>query len=106
MDGFFQLVYQITAKIPPGKVATYGQIAAMLGSPRAGRIVGWALRATPDGLNLPWQRVVNRFGGLAPNCYFGGLDIQRAMLEAEGVTFTSDGKVDLERHLWIVSLKS
>jgi len=100
MSDFFQHVYELVAKIPEGKVATYGQIAALLGKPRSSKIVGWALHSTPSKLKLPCHRVVNRFGTLAPDSIFGGIEIQRSILESEGITFNSDGRVNLKKHLW------
>ena len=100
MEGFFELVYRIVAQIPEGKVVTYGQIAACLGSPGSARVVGWAMRTAPS--NLPCHRVVNRFGH--PNCPLGGAQVHRAKLEAEGVTFNADGCVDLEKHLWNLAI--
>lgn len=96
---FFAGVYAIVAQIPRGKVATYGQIARWLGQPRSARTVGWAMWEAPGGRNLPCHRVVNKQGKLAPPHVFGGEEIQRAMLEAEGVGFTADGRVDMKRHL-------
>ncbi len=93
--GLFLEFYAIIAQIPRGKVATYGQIARLAGHPRAARMVGWALSSSPEGLGLPCHRVVNREGGMAP-----GWEDQRPQLEAEGVTFLSDGRVDLEAHRW------
>jgi methylated-DNA-protein-cysteine methyltransferase-like protein len=100
MKEFFRRVYEIVALIPEGKVATYGQIAAVLGDPRNGRVVGWAMRTAPDHLNLPCHRVVKRDGVLAPEYAFGGKEIQKAILESEGITFKKDGTVNLEKHLW------
>ncbi len=99
MDGFFKEVYAIVAQIPEGKVATYGQIAAMLASPRSARTVGWAMRACPDDLGLPCHRVVNKSGELAPDHVFGR-EAQRAYLEAEGVVFKDDGRIDMKRCIW------
>jgi methylated-DNA-protein-cysteine methyltransferase-like protein len=101
MSGFFEQVYQLVAQIPAGRVATYGQIAALLGRPRAGRLVGWAMRAAPSHRNLPCHRVVNRTGSLAPEGVFAP-GLQRALLEAEDVGFTADGRINLEQHLWHV----
>lgn len=98
---YFESVYEIVARIPEGKVATYGQVAAMLGNPRAARTVGWAMRAVPLGLRLPCHRVVNKTGTLAPSYAFDGYENQRAMLEAEGVTFTSAGNINMAMHLWV-----
>jgi len=97
---FFRRVYWIVGKIPEGKVATYGQIASLLGQPRNGRVVGWAMRMAPDYLNLPCHRVINRYGELAPGYAFGGKEIQKIMLETEGITFKNDGTVNLKKHLW------
>lgn len=101
MDGIFCSVYEIVARIPEGKVTTYGQIAQMLGKPRGARLVGWAMRAAPEHLDLPCHRVINRLGEMAPDHVFGGAHIQRALLEGEGVTFDRHGQVNMERHRWI-----
>ena len=97
---FFAAVYDIVKQIPPGKVATYGQIARLAGNPRMARQVGWALHGNPDESHIPCHRVVNRFGGCSSAFAFGGDDVQRALLEGEGVAFRADGCVDLEAHLW------
>ncbi|HEX2953997.1 MAG TPA: methylated-DNA--[protein]-cysteine S-methyltransferase [Bacillota bacterium] len=99
-ESFFKKVYELVAVVPKGKVVTYGEIAAALGSPQGARTVGWAMRAAPEGLGLPCHRVVNRQGKLAPEPVFGGRNIQRMMLEAEGVTFLEDGRIDMEKHRW------
>ena len=104
MEGFFQQVYQIVAQIPKGKVATYGQIAALIGHPRSARIVGWAMQAAPDHLQLPCHRVVNHQGGLADKSGFGPM--QHAALLAEGIAFTMNGCVDLKKHLWKVESRT
>ena len=100
---FYEKVYRITAQIPAGFVMTYGQIALLLGSPRASRQVGQAMCHAPEGRALPCHRVVNRFGELAPEYAFaqyGGKAYQRALLEDDGITFLADGRIDLTRHLW------
>lgn len=97
---FAEQVYEAVARIPCGKVATYGQIAALVGDPLAGREVGHIMSYAPSGRNLPCHRVVNRTGVLAPDYAFGGQEKQRALLEAEGVTFLADGRIDMELHLW------
>lgn len=99
-EKFFERVYKIVSKIPSGKVATYGQIALLLGEPRSARIVGWAMRVAPEELNLPCHRVVNRLGEMSPEYAFGNKEVQRAMLASEGITFDGNGKVDLKRNLW------
>lgn len=97
---FFQKVYDIVSRIPEGRVATYGQIAFLAGSPYASRVVGYAMsRARPEQ-NLPCHRVVNRQGSMAPGDAFGGQEVQRAMLEKEGITFLENGCIDMKKHLW------
>lgn len=104
MKNYFQRVYEIVARIPPGNVATYGQIAALLGEPKGARTVGWAMQNAPSHLNLPCHRVVNKSGTLAPDYAFGGAENQRTMLEKEGITFQSNGRINMERHLWRLSI--
>ena len=99
-EGFFGKVYEAVKRIPEGKVATYGQIAAMCGNPRCSRVVGCALHVNPEPGVVPCHRVVNREGRMAPAFAFGGPEIQRGMLEEEGVPFLPDGRADLARALW------
>ncbi len=98
---FYDVVYEQVVRIPEGRVATYGQIAHLCGSPRASRAVGYALHFNPDPGRIPCHRVVNRFGGLAPAYAFGGIDEQKHRLEAEGVEVREDNTVDLEAYIWI-----
>lgn len=91
MNPFFEQVYAVVGTIPHGKVVSYGQIARALGRPRAAREVGWAMRCCPEG--LPWQRVVMADGSITGGMY---ADMRRMLLEAEGVTFLPDGRVDME----------
>ena len=95
MMPFNEQVYSIVEKIPYGKVVSYGQIAWMLGRPRGARLVGRAMRYCPEG--LPWQRVVRADGSIADG---GPPEIRRALLDAEGVPFLSDGRVDTKSCLW------
>lgn len=97
---FYHQVYETVLRIPRGKVATYGQIAALCGAPRAARTVGYALHVNPAFGVIPCHRVVNREGRPAPGFAFGGPGVQRAMLEEEGVAFDEEGKVLMGRHLW------
>jgi len=97
---FFSRVYEIVSKIPEGKVATYGQIAMMLGEPRNARMVGWAMSKAPENLHLPCHRVVKKSGELSPDHVFGNSDIQRYILKSEGIIFKSDGKIDMKKCLW------
>ena len=97
------VIYKIVKKIPHGRVATYGQIAALAGTPRAARQVGYALRATPDNVKIPWHRVVNAEGRVSmrlKDWQSGGDDLQKILLAAEGVAFDDTGKIDLKRYRW------
>ena len=96
----FERIYAVVRKIPRGRVATYGQVALLAGNPRWSRVVGYALHVNPDPEGIPCFRVVNRFGETSPAFAFGGEDRQRWLLEAEGVAFTADGRVDLSRYGW------
>lgn len=96
MSPFFMQVYGIVEQIPYGRVISYGQIACMLGRPRAAREVGWAMRCCPEG--LPWQRVVKKDGTIAGGIY---ADMRKAILAAEGVSFLPDGRVDMKLCSWL-----
>lgn len=94
---FAERVNDLVRQIPFGRVMTYGQIAALCGNPRAARIVGGIAHfGDPD---LPWQRVVNKSGGLAAG-YPGGRAAHRVMLEAEGVAVSDEYRVDVAALLW------
>ena len=100
-EGFFERAYDVVRQIPCGRVATYGQIAAMMGEPRKARYVGFAMHASPGVAGgVPCHRVVFADGSLAPGFAFGGPGAQRAMLEDEGVAFTPSGRVDMQRCRW------
>lgn len=96
---FFERVWSVVAQIPSGKVTTYGDIAEALGTRGAARTVGWALNAAA-GSGLPCHRVVNRFGALTGKRHFENPYVMEERLRSEGVTFTDEGHVDLERHQW------
>ena len=98
MKNTFEKIYDIVRRIPFGKVATYGQIARMVGNPRLSRAVGYAMHSAPE--DVPCHRVVNRFGGLADAFQPFGKETHRMLLEIEGVEFKADGCVDLEKYLW------
>jgi methylated-DNA-protein-cysteine methyltransferase-like protein len=102
--GFFRRVVMVVKKIPRGKVATYGQIAALAGNPRAARQVAWVLHAASDKEKLPWQRVINREGGISLPRY-GGYELQHAILAKEGVKFDGEDRIDLERYQWQPTVK-
>lgn len=92
VDGSFRdRVYELVAQVPKGRVITYGDVAALCGSAHASRQVGQIAHFGPP--DLPWQRVVNRHGGLASAYSFGGLDGQKAALEADGVEINDEYKV-------------
>lgn len=90
-------IYEAVKKIPRGKVASYGQVAALAGNPKMSRAVGNALHKNPDPGNIPCYRVVNSQGKLAEAFAFGGVNIQKELLEADGIEVIN-GKVDLEKY--------
>lgn len=94
----FDEVYKVVMKIPQGKVTTYGEISSFLklNNPR---VVGYALHVNTNPDNVPCHRVVNRYGECAKGYAFGGLEIQKKLLQAEGIEFTKD-KVDLEKYFY------
>lgn len=104
MGDFANRVFKVVQQIPCGKVATYGQVARLIGAPRSARYVGYALRANPepgtDPDSIPCHRVVFKDGRMATGFAFGGPGEQRKMLEAEGVAFDDEGRVCLDEHLW------
>lgn len=100
---FYHEVYAIVTRIPKGRVMTYGQIAVLLGRPTAARAVGYALRNLPPGTTIPWQRVVNARGKISPRRAGEILHeplVQQLLLEAEGVVFDAEGRLDLRQSLW------
>ena len=92
---FGEDVLNIVSQIPRGRVTTYGHIAALAGWPSHARMVGRTLRYSPEAVQLPCHRVVNKEGRTAP-----GWSRQRPLLEAEGVSFKSNGHVDMQMFLW------
>lgn len=99
---FFAHVYRVVSQVPKGKVVTYGQVAALLGAPRAARAVGTALRHLPQPLSrtVPWQRVINAAGGISLRDDVVRAEEQRWLLEAEGIEFDRHGKVNLKQYRW------
>ena len=95
---FFNKVYNITKKIPYGKVTTYGDIAEACGIRSAARTVGWALNGC--GPDIPAHRVVNRYGALTGKIHFGDPNLMEELLRSEGVEFDVQGCVRLDKHLW------
>ncbi len=94
----FDEVYKLVARVPRGKVTTYGAVAKKLGIPNP-RVVGYALHVNKDPDNIPCHRVVNRFGEPAKGYAFGGLGIQKQLLQKEGIIFESN-KVPLDKYLY------
>lgn len=98
MEPFTVRALHVLKAVPPGRVVTYGQVAAMAGDPRGARQVVRILTTLSEAENLPWHRVINAKGMVSlPGK--GGQE-QRARLESEGVTFCSDGTVELARYQW------
>ncbi|HEY5601246.1 MAG TPA: MGMT family protein [Patescibacteria group bacterium] len=101
MTNFAKKVYDVTSKIPKGKVVTYSQIALKIGNPKSARAVGNALHKNPDSFKYPCHRVVNVNGRLATNFGFGGSREQKLRLLSEGVDFIDETRVDLKNSLWV-----
>lgn len=99
-DLFFERVYAEVGKIPPGSVCTYGTIAELAGYPKAAREVGFAMSRASASWGLPFHRVVNKKGTLAPDYAFGGKDKQRRLLEDEGITFIDEDTINMPRYQW------
>lgn len=94
----FERIYEVVKSIPRGKVMTYGKVALLAGNPRWARVVGYALHNNPSPDTIPCHRVVNREGRVAAAFVFGGGDVQRALLEKEGVFFDNDDRIDLKKY--------
>jgi methylated-DNA-protein-cysteine methyltransferase-like protein len=100
-DSSYTRIYRVVARIPRGRVATYGQIAELAGMPRAARQVGYALAALRDDARaIPWHRVLNARGEVSVRSEPGFEDLQRMLLEREGVRFNAQGRVAFDRVLW------
>ena len=97
-ESVFSRVYALLATVPSGKVVSYGEIARALGMTHGARVVGWAMRSCPEG--LPWHRVVNARGEISQRGIGEGEEMQRALLEDEGVALRLDGRVDMLVYGW------
>lgn len=102
---FFKRVYAVVQRIPAGKIATYSQVAALVSTPRAARVVGWALKALPPDTDVPWQRVVNSAGRISIENLYWPPVLQAELLQKEGVEITQDTDgiywvKDLAGNLW------
>ena len=98
-DSFHLRVIRVIKKIPRGKVATYGQIAALAGNPRAARQVVRTLHSSSEKNKLPWHRVINGKGAISLP-HGNGYELQMALLESEGVAFGMGERVNFDRYLW------
>ncbi len=96
----YQRIYSVVRRIPKGRVATYGQVAALAGLAGHARQVGYALHALPDGTVVPWHRVVNATGRISARGTPGAELVQRVLLEREGVPMDARGRVPLDRVRW------
>ena len=92
-------VIQVIRSIPEGKILTYGRAAAMAGNPRGARVVVWILHSSSEKEQLPWHRVVNSKGTISLEPGYG-YELQRQLLESEGVEFDMKNRIDLRRFLW------
>ena len=92
----YQEIYDTIKLIPHGKIATYGQIAGIVGNCSA-RMVGYALAATPNNVEIPWHRVINSQGKISVIAFE---DLQRKLLESEGIIFDKSGRVNLRKYRW------
>lgn len=101
----YRRIWEMVERIPAGRVATYGQIAALVGRPGHARQVGYALHNLPEGTEVPWHRVINARGRVSPRSRPGWDGLQRMLLVEEGVTFDSDDRIDLERYRWEPGLR-
>lgn len=104
-ESFYQKIYKLTSLIPKGKVVTYGQIAALVGSPRSARIVGYALHIMSPAMsnNIPWQRVINREGRISTTCREHSASLQANILKQEKIQVNKKGDqyyIDLNKYLW------
>jgi methylated-DNA-protein-cysteine methyltransferase-like protein len=105
--GTHHRIHAVVRRIPPGRVLTYGDVAALADLPGQARLVGYALHALPEHTRVPWHRVVNHRGALSTGRAWPGGDLlQRRLLEAEGVQFDANGRTSLERYRWIPEVGS
>jgi methylated-DNA-protein-cysteine methyltransferase related protein len=96
----YELIWRVVRKVPRGRVATYGQIAELAGLEGQARQVGYALHNLPAKSNVPWHRVVNAKGEISARTGGDSHELQRLLLEAEGVEFDAKGRMDLKQYRW------
>jgi methylated-DNA-protein-cysteine methyltransferase-like protein len=102
MHSNYLKIYGIVRKIPRGRVATYGQVATLAGLDGHARQVGYALHALPSSMKVPWHRVVNARGEVSARTAGDSHELQRKLLEAEGVKFDKRGRIDLKKFRWVL----
>jgi len=101
----FDIIYAVVKKIPRGKIATYGQIAAIVSPGLPARIVGYALHGLPEDTDVPWYRVINRHGSISyTTSHNESISLQQKILEQEGIIFTTNGKINLGKYRWSPNL--
>lgn len=105
MVSFKENVIQIIKKIPFGRVTTYGTVAVLAGVPRGARLVGGVLHFVMDEIDLPWHRVINRYGFISTKCLEHPKALQKKLLEEEGIEVSKDFVVDLKKYGWFGKLK-
>ena len=100
MADHYDRIYAIVKRIPRGRVATYGQVATLAGLDGHARQVGYALHSLPDRSDVPWHRVINARGEVSPRTSGDSHELQRMLLEEEGIVFSPDGRVALKTYRW------
>lgn len=102
MTKFQEAILQVVRLVPPGKVVSYGQVAAYIGTPRAARQVGWAMRSLEGTPDFPWWRVLNNAGRITiKGNHFNTAQLQKELLEAEGIEISSDFGLDMSRYRFL-----
>ena len=96
----YELIWRVVRKVPAGRVATYGQIAEVAGLEGHARQVGYALHNLPERSDVPWHRVINAKGEISPRSAGDSHELQRMLLEAEGVEIDLSGRIDLKKYRW------
>ncbi len=98
MNKACEKIYEVVKAVPEGKVITYGKVAALAGFPNQARMAGYALHRVPEHLNIPWHRVVNAKGEISRLPDPDSRDIQKDLLESEGIKFDVKGKINLKKY--------
>ena len=104
-NDFFEQVYSVVRLIPRGRVTSYGAIAAYLGSKKSSRMVGWAMNASHNLIDIPAHRVVNRVGALTGKMHFSSPNKMQELLKAENIQVVNDQVVDFKIHFWDPNLE-